>query len=130
MKENKKLLEAAWMIKEYCEHIDIGGECLFSKVKVCNGDVNCGFVNRIYSLPCNGWAVPKPCRWCKEDYELAKVLKAFGMQEIKKIGDDVYCGVYKNFMEYLPNFSFCGLEEEEVISLSEIIEEYEKSEYH
>lgn len=130
MINNKKLLEAAWIIKDYCEHTDIGDECPFSKVKVCNGDVNCGFVNSIYPLPCNGWNILKPCRWCKEDYELAKALSAFGVQKIEKIDGDIYWVDRKNFTNYLPKFSFCGLEEKETISLSEIIEEYEKSEYH
>lgn len=127
MKENKKLLEAAWMIKTHCEHTNVGDECPFSKVKVCNGDVNCGFVNGIYSAPCYAWTISRPCRWCKEDYELAKALDAFGVQKIKRIDDDVCWVGHKNFINYLPKFSFCGLEEEEVISLSEIIDEYEKA---
>ena len=41
MVNNEKLLEAARMIQEHCEHTEMGYECPFAYEGVCDGIDNC-----------------------------------------------------------------------------------------
>ena len=124
MTYNKKLLEAALMIKEHCEHTEEGFLCPFSEDGVCRGDDNCGF----NALPWAHWNIKKPCRWTKEDYELAKALSAFGVIKIRKLDGAVSWLHHGRLGEKLPDFAFSRMNEQEIIDLEEIIVEYEESE--
>jgi len=113
IKAKNELIEAAKMLKEYCDKCECD-DCLFY--------TNCNCVLDSGSPNC--WKLPKPSRWTDADIALAKALKAFGVN-----------GVYLTTMSYpqrrwrvkdiqygiLPDGAFMALEEQEFVSLDDII---------
>ena len=73
--EKKKVVEAAKVLKEFCEEETICEECIFWDKR----DLFCG----IFSRPAD-FALPKITRWTPEDVALAKALKAFGAIFLEK----------------------------------------------
>ena len=73
--ENKKLIESAKELKEYCRYIgsDNCKGCLFLVSGFCE----------LENVP-NVWKIPKLSRWTPEDVALAKALKAFGAIFLEK----------------------------------------------
>lgn len=128
MTDNKKLLEAAWTIKEHCEHTEEGGLCPFAQDGVCRTYSNCGFS----ALPIAHWKIKKPCRWTKEDYELAKKMISIGFRSFYRMeygievamGNDIIARPFDGAFENV----FKSLQLDKAIFLNEIIKEYEESE--
>lgn len=56
MAENKKLLEAARMIQDHCQHTFEGEKCIFSEINRCKGCQDCilgydGFIPIDWEIP-------------------------------------------------------------------------------
>lgn len=84
MADNKKLMEAAYMIKEHCNHTEKGGPCQFAHGGVCNGVEHCRLSEEGGIIPGTDWDLQKPRRWTDADINLAKALRSFGVTKIKK----------------------------------------------
>lgn len=129
MEERDKLLEAARMIYDNCVKHAVGKPCIFADGGTCKGTENCSIGNEI-KLPYD-WRITKPCRWTEKDYNLAKALVSFGVNQVCKL-------MYENYVVHggksgilsclngLPDGVFLNLEPDETIKLQDIIAEYEK----
>ena len=73
--EEKKLIEAAKVLKDFCKDRDCLLDCLFYNNKT-------GRCNVCYE-PGN-WLIPTITRWTPEDVALAKALKEFGVVSVQK----------------------------------------------
>lgn len=115
---SRKLIEAAKMIKDFCDERCEDVECPFLR------EYGCGIndtENPKY------WYIPEPKRWSREDVALAKVLKAAGVTEICATSsgqrawrsDDVGHG-------YLPDSVFKNVFCGEVFRLDDILKEAEE----
>ena len=80
--ENKKLIEAANLLKEHCEKN--------FREKECDCPFNFGDdgICSIGDLCPNAWEVQKLCRWTPEDVALAKALQSFGITRISRNKDE------------------------------------------
>ena len=121
MDDNKKLFEAALLLKESCEKKRgfpfQECDCLFYK----NGCL-------LIEHP-KYWKITEPCKWTENDYNLAKALKGFGAVTIfRTLGDNIVwldeTGIYKS-ENTLPQKSFSSIKLDEVYSLEQIIKEYD-----
>lgn len=119
--ENKKLIEAANLLKEHCEKNIREKEC------DCPFDFGDDGICSIGDLCPDAWEVPKIKRWTPEDVALANVLKAAGVTEICATSsgqrawrsDDVGHG-------YLPDSVFKNVFCGEVFRLDDILKEAEE----
>ena len=119
--ENKKLIDAANLLKEHCEKN--------FREKECDCPFNFGDdgICIIGDLCPDAWEVPKLNRWTPEDVELAKALKVVGAKVIYKTLGSVYWATDDvNDVGKLPNESFKSIKDCESFSIDEIIKESEE----
>lgn len=120
--EKKKLIEAAKVIQEHCikRSKTACGDCPF--LDDCGCSLNANYPTY--------WSVPTITRWTPEDVSLAKALKGFGAESIKRNPNIGIYWIKENPYEagYLPNNSFTNLGYDEKISIDTIIKETEKLE--
>lgn len=125
MADNKKLLEAARMIRDHCKHTEVDGICPFSVSGVCSGVARCGISGGRGMAPGEGWEIPKPRRWTKRDIALAKALKPFGVEFVERWNNSGFvrfgAGEASYEQDRLPDGSFPALEDGEKVQLSDII---------
>lgn len=121
--EDKKLVDAANMIKDYCKKVEVGEKCPFSVKETCD-ILNCRFRENKNIVP-GDWNVPKISRWTDADIALAKALMAFGVKEVKES-----CGavlfVYESLCVKAPDGAFSALNPDETVYLKDIVAEGEK----
>ena len=118
--ENKKLIEAANLLKEHCEKAirEKGCDCPFG----FGDDGICS----IGDLCPDAWEVPNLNRWTPEDVALAKALKVVGAKAIYKTLGSVYWATDNvNDVGKLPNESFKSIKDCESFSIEYIIKEAE-----
>lgn len=127
--EDKKLIEAAMLIKEHCKHTEVDGMCPFSKTGVCNGAARCGISAGRSVIPGVDWVIPKISRWTDADIALAKALIAFGSTRIHKNEIDNEAIYEKNGIfpcdSYVPEGAFRSLNKGETVMLKDIVAEGE-----
>ena len=117
--ENKKLIEAANLLKEHCEKN--------FREKECDCPFNFGDdICSIGDLCPNAWEVPKINRWTQLDVVLAKSLKDEGAKAIYRSGCCVYWRREDiNSCCTLPYGTFKSIKDGESLSIDEIIKEAE-----
>lgn len=118
--ENKKLIDAANILKEHCNKKFKGDkkcDCVFAKGEKCT---------LLEEYPCD-WHTPKVIRWTPEDVALAKALKEVGVTEI--YGSTSHFMVWKDenmHVGYLPSLAFRNLDYMETVKIDDIIKEAEE----
>lgn len=123
--ENKKLIEAANLLKDYCRM-----NLKYGKNFKCNG-CDCPFAIGDYICAIGGpspnsWVVPKLTRWTPEDIALAKALKSVGAKVIYNTLGSVYWRTdYVHTFGKLPNGAFESIKDSESLSIEDIIKEAE-----
>lgn len=128
MADNEKLLEAARMIQEHCEHTEMGTPCPLAFNGVCDGTGNCGVCERHANgfIP-SDWKIPKPCRWTEADALLAKALILAGYTSARFL-DGCYDGVFASGRDMVetrvPRGLLCGADSYKGVKLADIIAEY------
>ena len=116
--EKKRLIEAAKMIKDFCDERCEDVECPFLR------EYGCGIndtENPKY------WYIPEPKRWSRDDVALAKALKAVGVTEI--YGSTSHYRLWKDEKMnrgYLPSLAFRNLYCMETVKIDDIIKEEER----
>lgn len=123
--EQKKVVEAAVTIKEYCEknmRENINCDCPFKTIYGCKL-----FSSNGYKFP-KYLEIPTLTRWTPEDVALAKALKDKGVTEIC-VEDGVYCydekrNLVMRIYEILPTFE--RVKKYKVIDIDTIIKEAEE----
>ena len=116
--ENKKLIDAANILKEHCNKN-------YRETEKCDCPFAIGdYICDIGDICPKDWEVPKLCRWTPSDVALAKALKDAGVKVIYRSRCTLYwdninsCGV-------LPYDTFKPIEDGESFSIDEIIKEAE-----
>lgn len=124
--ENKKLIDAANLLKDYCRmNLKYGKNF---KYNGCDCPFAIGdYICAIGDPSPNSWVVPKLTRWTPEDIALAKSLKAVGAKVIYKTLGIVYWATDDvNDVGNLPNESFKSIKDCESFSIEYIIKEAEE----
>ena len=123
MADNERLLEAARMIQEHCNHTEQGGVCPFAHGGVCDGFKRCGIAPREF-IPGEDWDIPKLCRWTPADKALAAGLKANGYNSVTRaiVGGVIALGRSKQAL-VLGDDMFASVAEGEIVNLDDIIGE-------
>lgn len=109
MKEISKLLEAYNLLKDYCEGRKNCEECVFFNPE---------------NDECSLETVPSEwyfCRYSKDEVQLAKVLKKYGVGRIIRDGEVAYWGTKDRFGGCLPKGMFENIGENEEVSIDEVI---------
>lgn len=115
-KEKEELIEAAKILKEYCN--EKCTDCIFGLIHGCS-------INDKVSP--KYWDIPKISRWTPEDVALAKALKDFGFSLIIRndVGSIYYSdedgGYYR-----LPRYAFKNIGYSENVLIDTIIKEGEE----
>lgn len=129
-KDNKKLLEAANLIKENCKNLKLGSSCPFGKVMdICDGDINCTLANSNLTIP-KDWNIPRVSRWPEKDIALAKALIEFGATKIYRVPLQDFV-VYDSKNGYFscnnrtPEDAFNSLNSDEIVYLKDVVAEGE-----
>lgn len=125
--EDKKLIEAAWLIKKNCMNTNTYKKCPFSKTGICKLE-DCYFFKMKSKIP-GDWKIEEPRRWTDADVALAKALMAFGSTRIYKNEIDDVAIYEKNGIfpcdSYVPEGAFRSLKHGETVMLKDIVSEGE-----
>lgn len=126
--DNKKLYEAAKMLKDFCGSHKSCKECYFYEDHIdgsrCMIGENCP----------RYWDPIKPRRWTNEDIALAKALKAFGVVSVYK-NSCVEIVIWESEVDNkrssgdLPYGAFKSLKNAERVSIDDIIKESEDGDW-
>lgn len=114
--DEKKLIEAAMLLKDFCAD-EMHGKCFTEKCLFLNGE-RC----RLSDHPTN-WSIPKLRRWTDADIALAKALKAFGAHDVERVSNGGIRVIQYFHNCGAPTGSFRDLKMGEMVSLGEIIAE-------
>lgn len=132
MADNERLLEAARMIQEHCNHTEQGGVCPFAHGGVCNGVEHCRLSIEGGLNPGIDWDLQNAGRWTDADIALAKALQAFGVKELRKRehleGVIFDCDAIMKEFHTLPLGAFKDMKFGETVYISDIIAEKGKEE--
>lgn len=127
MADNERLLEAARMIQEHCNHTEQGGVCPFAYGGVCNGVEHCRLSIEGGLNPGIDWDLQNAGRWTDADIALAKALQAFGVKKIEKHaqlnGVTFDCDAIMPDFHILPLEAFKDMKLGEAVNISDIIAE-------
>ena len=119
--ENKKLIDAANLLKEHCEKNFREKECDCPFNFVDDGICSIG------DLCPDAWEVPKLNRWTPQDVALAKALKAVGAEVIYKSSGKVSWRTHNIYdCGLLPDSAFKNMLASESIDIDDIIKEEER----
>lgn len=125
MANSKELYDAAVMIKKECKNAQFEeGKCVLENGNRCPFGTKDGACTLFWGTP-EDWDIPRQRRFTDAEIAIAKALKAFGCDTIRKPKNCCFCVAYdgERLEATLPTSSFTEISDGEEVLIEDILSE-------